>query len=87
MLEANVFSDLDKWGAFGLLNMLCRVTRTNTWIDIYEGIEQILEIDPKDTVAEVAIQLEEDPALANKIFPVMALLNASARGSDCSKYL
>lgn len=78
-LQANVYSGMDQWDAIGLLNMLSSVTRTNTWIDVYEGIEQLLELEPKETVADLAIQLGEDPALAKKVFPVMALLNESAR--------
>ncbi len=79
LLQAIVFFDLDEWEAIGLLNIISRVTRCSTWIDIYEGIEKLLKINPKDTVAEAALKFEEDPALANKIFPVMALFNKSTR--------
>ncbi len=80
-LQAYVYSDMDQWGAIGVLNMLSRVTRTNTWIDTFGAIEKLLELDPKSTVTDEAIALGEDPALAKEIFPVMVLLNKAARNA------
>ena len=81
MLEAIVHSGMDQWDAIGLLNQLSRVTRCNTWIETYAAIEQLLEIDPKSTVADEAMTLGKDTDLANEVFPVMALLNKSARNA------
>ncbi len=79
MLTANVFSDMTEWEAVGLLNELSRLTRYRTWIHLYRTIEKTREIDPKITVTEAAIRLGEDTNLANQVYPVMALLNKSAR--------
>ncbi len=79
MLQANVHSDMDEWKAIRLMNMLDRVTRPNTWIEFYECIERALKINPKRTVSENAMRLARDPDLAEKVFPVMALLNEPAK--------
>ncbi len=81
MLQAIVYSGMDQWDAIGLINELSRVTRCSTWIDFHKTIEKLIEINPKNTVTNAALDLGEDPAFANKVFPVMALLNKSARNA------
>jgi ParB-like chromosome segregation protein Spo0J len=84
-LDAIVFPVMDVWDAIGLLNSLDRVTKCSTWIDAYYTLEKLLSLDPKGTVAEKAINLGEDLGMVKKAFPVMRLLNKSAREaiSEC----
>ncbi|HJT25217.1 MAG TPA: hypothetical protein VJ873_11625 [bacterium] len=71
--------DIDEWEGVRIHNFEVQHSTPLTWIEIYSQIEKILRDNPRKTVVDVAISVQEDPDLAEDLFPVLGLLNNSVR--------
>lgn len=76
-LNALVY-EMDELEAVHEVSFRQRHSHPLTWIEVYAAMENILADDPEKTLAELAIELEEDPDLAQQVYPVVKLLNDSA---------
>jgi ParB family chromosome partitioning protein len=77
-LNAMVF-DIDEWEGIRLHNAAVQHSQPLTWVEVYAGMERILAEDPSENVGRLAVPLQEDPAVAIRVLPVMKLLNESTR--------
>ncbi|HEY5037636.1 MAG TPA: ParB/RepB/Spo0J family partition protein [bacterium] len=81
-LRAFVYA-IDEWEGVRLHNFELRHSTPLTWIEIYGWLEKRVAENPQKTAAEWAISIEEDPALVERVLPVLKLLNEPARDAIC----
>jgi len=77
-LRALVYA-IDEWEGVRLHNFRVQTSEHLTWMEQYWWIEDQLAQEPGKTASEWAVAIEEDPALVEKVLPVLKLLNEPAR--------
>jgi hypothetical protein len=77
-LNAMVY-DIDEGEAIRLHNADVDHSQPLTWVELYASLEKNLAKYPSQNLAQVAIKLQEDPAVLIEVLSAMKLLNESTR--------
>lgn len=81
-LRALVYA-IDEWEGVRLHNFKIRHSIPLTWIEIYDWLGKRMSENPKKSVAEWAVSIEEDPTFMEEVLPVLKLLNEPAKNAIC----